>query len=70
MSTGSIARTPFNRDRLSTISPPLSSGAAPPTMLVLPPCGTIATRRPAHSRTAAATSPVLAGRNTAGVRPR
>jgi len=69
MSTGSIARTLFMRDRLKMICEPSSLTAAPPTMLVLPPCGTIGTPCSAQRRTASATSAVVAGRSTADVRP-
>jgi len=70
MSVVSIARTRFMRERLRIICEPSSLTAAPPTMLVLPPCGTIGTPRSAQRRTASATSAVVAGRSTAGVRPR
>ncbi len=39
-------------------------------MLVLPPCGTIATRSAARSATTRDTSSVLAGFTTAAARPR
>ena len=68
-STGSIARTRFSRAKLSTNWLPSASGVAPPTIEVLPPCGTRGTRAAAHSRTTAASSTVSAGRTTAGVRP-
>ena len=63
-STGSTPRTRFMRARLITTWPG-RFGTAPPTMLVLPPWGTIASPFAAHSRTAPASSAVLAGRNTA-----
>ncbi len=69
MSSASISRTRFSRDRLSTSCDPSSEGTAPPTMEVLPPCGTTATPSRAHSASTAATSAVSAGRTTAGVRP-
>ena len=70
MSTGSMSRTRFSRDGSATICEPPSLTAAPPTMVVLPPCGTIGTPAAAHSRTASATSGVVAGRSTQAVRPR
>jgi hypothetical protein len=44
MSTGSMPRTRFIRDRDRMICEPSSLTAAPPTIEVLPPCGTIGTR--------------------------
>ena len=54
MSTGSIARTVRIRSRLMTTCRPSSDGTAPPTIDVLPPCGTIATPAAAQQRIAAA----------------
>ena len=54
----------------STISWPLWSGVPPPTMPVLPPCGTIAIFSAAQSFTTAATSSVVAGRTMASAVPR
>ena len=48
---------------------PEASGVAPPTMEVLPPCGTMAMPAPAQSLTASANSAVLAGRSKARARP-
>ena len=64
-----MSRTRVIRDVLSTNSLPSSAGVAPPTIDVLPPCGTIGARASAHSRTTRASSSVLPGRITAGVRP-
>ena len=69
-SSASMSRIRASRARLSTNSLPSSAGVAPPTIEVLPPCGTIGARASAHSRTTCASSSVLAGRITAGVRPR
>ena len=69
MSTGSIARIRFMRDRLSTSSSPASDTDAPPTMLVLPPIGTSRAPASLQARTQAASVAVSAGRSTAGVRP-
>ncbi len=57
----SMAAIRFNRLRESTSASPLSSGVAPPTMPLLPPCGTIGTPCVAQSLTNAATSSVDAG---------
>ncbi len=59
----------FSRAVLRTSSEPSSLGTAPPTMEVLPPCGTIGVPAAAHRRTTAASSAVVPGRMTALVRP-
>ena len=59
----------FMRPNAITIALPLASGVAAPHMPVLPPCGTIGVRVPAHRRTTAATSSLLAGRTIAAARP-
>ena len=50
-SSGSMSRMRVIRARLSTNSLPSSAGVAPPTIEVLPPCGTIGAPAAAHSRT-------------------
>ena len=70
MSTGSTSRTRFRRASETGIWLPLSSGVAPPTMEVLPPCGTRAAPAAAQRRTASASSAVLAGRSRQGALPR
>ena len=52
----------------STTAPPIASGVAPPTMPVLPPCGTIATRALGAARTIATTSSSIAGDSSAAAR--
>ena len=69
MSVVSMPRTLFMRDRLRISCDPSSDTAAPPTIDVFPPCGTIGTPRSTQSSTTAATSSVEAGRTTAGVAP-
>jgi hypothetical protein len=66
---GSMARTRFMRDRLSSTCRPLSSGTPPPTRPVLPPCGTMLTSCSPQACTTAATSSVLPGRTTASALP-
>jgi hypothetical protein len=59
----------FMRASESTTQRPLSSGVAPPTMEVLPPCGTSGVPVWAQRRITAATSSVEPGRATAGLAP-
>ena len=47
----------------------LALGVAPPTIDVLPPCGTIATPASAHAATTCPSSAVEAGRTTQAARP-
>ena len=61
----SIDRTLFKRARQITTACPVSSGVAPPHILVLPPEGTIGVLVETHTLTTAATSWVDAGRKTA-----
>jgi len=68
--TVSIARTAVSRASDSTTARPESSGVAAPDRPVLPPCGTIGTRRSAHQRTTAAASSTESGTATASARPR
>jgi hypothetical protein len=66
---GSSARTLFMRERFTITCVPEASGVAPPHMLVLPPCGTMATRASASSATTRETSSVLAGFTTSADLP-
>ena len=69
MSVVSMLRTRFMRVSAMTICRPLSSGVAPPTMEVLPPCGTMGTPAATQALTQAESSSVLPGRSTASAAP-
>ena len=64
-----MSRMRFSRASETTICRPPSSGMAPPTMEVLPPWGTSGCPAAAQSFTTSASSAVLPGRSTQGVRP-